>query len=55
MRIQMYSPDPKFDIGEIAIDIYNEINGEELRQLSESTKDRILKKIQDVLEERLIQ
>ncbi|WP_196232784.1 hypothetical protein [Providencia alcalifaciens] len=55
MRIQIYSPDPSFEIGEMAIDIYNEIDGEELRQLSELTKDRILKKIRDVLKERLIQ
>lgn len=55
MNIQLKGHDPNFEIGEMAIDIYNQIDGEELRQLSESTKDRILKKIQDVLKERLIQ
>ncbi len=55
MRIQIYSPDPVFEIGEMAIDIYNEIDGEELRKLSESTKERLFNKIQDVLKERLIQ
>lgn len=55
MNIQLKGHDPNFEIGEMAIDIYNEIDGEELRQLSESTKERLFNKIQDVLKERLIQ
>lgn len=55
MRIQIYSHDPNFEIGEMVTEIYNVIDGEELRQLSESTKDRLFKKMQDALLERLIQ
>lgn len=55
MRIQIYSPDPKFEIGEMVTEIYNVIDGDELRQLSESTKDRLFEKMQDALIERLIQ
>nr|WP_282564095.1 hypothetical protein [Providencia rettgeri] len=55
MNTQLKGRDYNFEIGEMAIDIYNEIDGEELRQLSESTKERIFNKIQDVLKERLIQ
>lgn len=55
MRIQIYSTDPKFEIGEMVTEIYDAIDGDELRQLSESTKDRLFEKMQDALLERLVQ